>query len=119
MYYKINGVKMPSCEFEGMESNHLYGPNTGRDETGRMHLDLIRADVRKWAFLHKGITRQQLDDIKKACGALAISAEVPTSLGYETVGCYANVTDIKMSIANDYLIPTGSIWQCKVTLIEL
>lgn len=118
MYYKINGKLMPGdiTSFEP-ESNHLYGENTGRDEAGYNHLDLVRADVRKWSIKHEMLTRGELDRLKKACNPLGFDFEGLSSAGYVTAFCYANITGESCRYYEDDT-PDGSRWDCNVSIVE-
>lgn len=118
LYYKINGVKMPGFTSFEPEDNHLYGENTGRDEAGFNHLDLIRANVKKWKIQHHMITRAELDLIKSTAGPLACQVEALTSSGYVEATCYANIQNEKL-LFYDNAAPAKSYWACDVSLIEM
>lgn len=118
MFYKINGVLMPSFTSFQPESNNLYGENTGRDEAGYNHLDLIRANVRKWKIKHEFITRAELDKIKSACGAGTFNFTGLCSEGVVTAECYAKISGEECkTYDNDG--PDGSLWSCEVSIVEM
>lgn len=118
MFYKINGVQMPSLTSFEPESNNLYGKNTGRDEAGCNHLDLIRANVRKWKIKHEFITRGELDKIKRACGAGSFQFTGLCSEGVVTAECYAKISGEKCLVYEDDT-PSGSRWSCDVSIVEM
>lgn len=118
MYYKINNVMMPKSITAFMpESNNLYGKNTGRDEAGFNHLDLIRANVRKWVVKHEMLTRGELDTIKSALNPLGFDFTGLSSAGVVTANCYANVTGESCRYyENDS--EEGSRWDVQISIIE-
>lgn len=118
MFYKINGVQMPPFVSFESEDNNLYGENTGRDEAGYNHLDLIRAGVRKWNVKHHMITKGELNQIKQACGALSFSFNGFSSAGYVTATCYATISGQQCLMYKDDS-DTGSYWACDVAIVEM
>ena len=116
-YYKINGVVMPPFDEIEPETHNLYGSNTGRDESGYNHLDLIRPNIRKWKIKHRMLTRRQIDEIKNALNPLGFTATVPHTNGMVTATCYGNITEITLVHYEDDT-PNGSFWDCVVTIIE-
>lgn len=118
MFYKINGVKMPPFTSYEPESNHLYGENTGRDEAGYNHLDLIRANVRKWKIKHEFITRGELDQIKRACGAGSFQFRGLSSEGLVNATCYGTISAEKCLWWEDDSAD-GSRWACDVSIVEM
>ncbi len=116
-YYKINGVIMPPFETIEPETNDLYGENTGRDEAGYNHLDLVRPNVRKWKITHRMITRGELDQIRDALNPSGFNVTAPHTSGMETANCYGKISGIKINLYEDNT-PEGSFWDCTVTLIE-
>lgn len=118
MYYRINGVMMPRSITEfSPEANNLYGENTGRDEAGYNHLDLIRANVRKWSIKHEMITRGELNTIKKALNPLGFSFTGLSSEGVVTANCYATVTSETCRVYRDDTL-NGSYWDVQISVIE-
>lgn len=118
IYYKINGEDMPLniTEFSP-EVNHLYGEATGRDEAGYNHLELIRANVRKWKITHEMLTRAEVDQIVGALNPLGFDFVGMHSSGYVSANCYGNITDMACTAFQDDS-PTGSYWTLSLSIVE-
>lgn len=116
MRYKIDGVEMPvATDFEP-ETNDLYGDNTGRDEAGYNHLDLIRPNVRKWKIKHENLTLAELNQIKEALNPLGFNFTGLHTGGVVTCNCYGNIKGIKCVYYGDD--ENDSRWDANVSIIE-
>lgn len=110
MSYKINGVTMPQGITEyNTETNDLYSENTGRDEAGYNHLDLIRAGVRKWKIKHTMLTKTEKEQIVSSLDPLGFSFVSPDG---EIANCYATISSMQRVI--------GSVerWNVELSIIE-
>lgn len=117
MKYKINGVTMPVPTGYVMETNNLYGPNTGRDEAGFNHLDLVRSNVKKWNISHEKITRGEMDTLKNALNPLGFEFTGLHTNGVVTCNCYGTIKDLKcVYYEND--TASGSYWDLSISIIE-
>lgn len=112
-YYYINGNKMPDYDECEPESTDLYGENTGRDESGVNHLDLIRAGVRKWKFSHKMLTAEEVRKISKSLNPLGFQFKGLFDGEVVTANCYGNIKRKQRAVAS-----TKVYWDCEVTIIE-
>lgn len=61
-WWAVNGtpIYVPSIETK-VEHSNVTGSSTGRDESGIMHIDWVRRDVRKVYLVYKGMTDEELD----------------------------------------------------------
>jgi len=57
--YLINGVPLLAPDGEVEDSyEDIDSPDTGRDETGRMHRDVVLYKVGKWSFNYNLVTKE-------------------------------------------------------------
>lgn len=117
MQYKIDGATMPAPTEFSFESNDLYGSNTGRDEAGVNHLDLIRSGIRKWKIKHQMLTRAEVDKIKKALNPLGFDFTGMHTDGIVTCNCYGTISSMTCAWYEDDT-PDGSRWNLEFSVIE-
>ena len=116
--WKIGDTTLPSPTSVSPEVTDLYGEETGRDEAGYNHLDLVRAGVRKWSLRFEMLTRQELETIKSALDPLGFSFTGFDGTGWVTVdSCYGKLTGQELAFY------TGdetdeSRWNCSLSIIE-
>ena len=108
MYYSINGVQMPSMMPLENEDTNLYGENTGRNELGVNHLDLIRPNVRKYQISHRQMTATERSRIKNALNpkGFTVTIDGATFSAYasgvkEVVNALGDRWDISFSIVEN------------------
>lgn len=119
MRYKINGVTMPPIVDFSYKPNNLYGENTGRDESGDMHLDLIKAGLHKWTIKHHMITRGELDQLEQALDPLGFTFTGFTAGGMVSRQCYGTMAGDPTCIFYEDDSPAGSWWACTVTFTQM
>ena len=102
MFYKINGTEVhPSPTSLHVEWNNLYGENTGRDESGVTHLELIRARVRKVAIKHEMLTFEEKEAIEGLLNPRGFQFTLPKSQGGQTFKAYAGPVSPTMKAVDD------------------
>lgn len=117
MYYAINGRQMPAPVSFDPEVNALYGENTGRDESGMNHLDLIRGRVHKWQIKHTMLTEDQMRSIVEALDPKGFNFTGMSTLGQ--VSCSAYAASINATAKTSNIGPGGShYWDLSFNVIE-
>ena len=116
--WKINSTTLPSPTSVSPEVTDLYGEETGRDEAGFNHLDLIRAGVKKWTLRFEMLTRKELNDLEAALNPLGFQFTGFHHDGWVTVtSCYGNLTGQELAA----YFGDGeeeSYWNCQLSIIE-
>ena len=116
--WKIGDTTLPSPTSVSPEVTDLYGEETGRDEAGFNHLDLIRAGVKKWTLRFEMLTRKELNDLEAALNPLGFQFTGFHSGNWVTVtSCYGNLTGQELAA----FFGDGeeeSYWNCQLAIIE-
>ena len=116
--WKINSTTLPSPTSVSPEVTDLYGEETGRDEAGFNHLDLIRAGVKKWTLRFEMLTRKELNDLEAALNPLGFQFTGFHSGNWVTVtSCYGNLTGQEL-VAYFGDGEEDSYWNCQLSIIE-
>ena len=100
MSYSINGVTMPPIEQGSLdvERTDLFGESTGRDETGAMHLDLVRSGVYKVTVEHRMLTNSQVVQIENSIRNIPFSFSCSTARGNVSFSAYASAPKLKQVV---------------------
>lgn len=110
VYYYLNGIQMPAAtEFE-LSPTSLYSENTGRNEIGVNHLDLIRPWVRKYSVTHEMLTSAEVDQIVAQLNPRGYSCTFEGSTFTAVTGSYAKS---KQGITSQ-----GIRWKLSFTVTE-
>lgn len=118
MDWKINDVVLPSPTDIQPEINDLYSEETGRDEAGVNHIDLVRAGVRKWNLTFEMITLGQLKAIEDAVDAKGFGFTGFKAGGWVTVdNCHGKLSGQKL-LAYFGDGDDDSFWGCQLAVVE-
>lgn len=116
--YKINGVSILAPDTEVTESyEDIDSPDTGRDETGRMHRDVVLYKVGKWGFQYDLMTKEDyiyMESLFPDAGTFEFTRPSRTNPDVSvTTTCYRSKYDLA------YFSPTRGRWKnYKFNIIE-
>lgn len=117
--WQIGSYNLPSPTSVTPEKNVLYSEETGRDEAGVTHLDLVRESVFKWNLKYEMLTLEELNNLEAALDPLGFQFTGFHNGGWVTVPlCYGNLTGKEMIV---YYGDGGeeSYWNCQLAIIEM
>jgi hypothetical protein len=111
----IRGITMPpAVSFKSSEMD-LYTDDTGRDQLGYMHFEVVRLDINKFTGEWKMLTDEELNKIKDAIRRPPFQVAFPTSRGPTTATMYRGDRNMELPVYDE-----GNLrWNLTVDFIEV